>query len=188
MSGNLNQCYYSGPIEFCDTNAGGGGSGGSLTILAKELTVGPNARLKANGGDGGEPYNTVLPIFEPGYAGGGGRVKVYYESGIVSPSATIEARAGIDPHEPEEVFGYWAEDGTVYAKQVPSIENLLVPSGDVDNNGVVDRQDLFHVMSQWGDTEPSPTPTATPTHVPTKTPTPTRTPFPTHTPKPTPAQ
>lgn len=173
-------CYTCGDVNYCDTSGGGGGSGGTLQILAKELIVGPSATLTANGGAGGQPKNELFEK-ELGYAGGGGRVQIYYEAGSISPKARIEARAGFEPHSPLQVYGYWAGDGTVYIKQLVNIKNIFEPSADVNNDGMVDKTDLMALVNQWGNAEPTLSPTLTPTRpetptlVPTETRRPTRT-------------
>lgn len=173
----MDQCadcpFPPGDNVGCNANAGGGGAGGTLIIIANEFVVGASASIQANGGDGGVPFDrSPTWIMKKGYAGGGGRVKIYYETGNISPTAKLEARAGHDPHTPQEVYGMWAEDGSVYMKQLNKVSTLFTPSADVNNDGLVDKQDLFFMMDQWGNAEPTLSPTPTPTYPGGITPTP----------------
>jgi len=145
----------------------GGGSGGGILILAKTLTIGPNARITANGGNGGDGYGSFS--CGEGYPGGGGRIKIFYEEGTISPAAVIESKKGSRPDYHEECGGDGgAEDGTVHIQQVRSIDQLLNP-GDLNNDGVTNHEDLFLLQQSWQQEltpipgpEETPTPTATP--------------------------
>ncbi len=131
---------------------GGGGSGGGVLLLVNDLNIGTAAYLSASGGDGG-PSNCYLTFCYciPGHAGGGGRVKIFYETGILDASAVISATAGRDDVIPNP---FPAEDGTVWIQQVSSIDRLLNPSGDLNNDGIVDERDLILLMKQWHEVEP----------------------------------
>ena len=155
-----------------------------MLLIARWLRIGPNALIRANGGVGGG-YLGWRPGFQ-GYGGGGGRVKIFYESGEISPSARIEAK-GAQEH-PDVYLGpdgtWFAADGTVYIRQVRSTDALLdaARAGDLNGDGKTDSEDLMILLSCWGaETTPLATavliaPTITPFYTPTvtNTPTPTR--------------
>ena len=130
---NHTLCYY----------GGGGGSGGGILILATNLTIGPNAKITANGGDGGLGW---APNFS-GYPGSGGRIKIFYQTGSIDESAVIEAQPGVAP---EGGSDGGAEAGTVHIQKVNSIAQLLNP-GDINGDGTTDSQDLFLLMQSWHD-------------------------------------
>lgn len=102
---------------------------------------------------------------------GGGRIKIFYESATIPSQAVIEARAGVDhAHSSAQLYGVWAQDGTVFVRQTDNIDWLFEPNADVDGNGVVDEKDLHAIVNQWHQVDPTMTPTPWP--VPTHTPVP----------------
>lgn len=126
---------------------GGGGSGGGILIIARHLTIGPNARITANGGDGGRGWVDDSCYY--GYPGGGGRIKIFYEEGTISESAIIEALGGVAPTPVEHCGGNGGvEDGTVHIQQVKSVDQLLNP-GDINGDGKTDYEDLLMLMDSW---------------------------------------
>jgi len=140
--------------------AGYSGSGGGILIAAKRLTITRTARITANGGEYAIKEPCDIPQNPISYHeelvgkrdGGGGRIKIFYEEGTISPEAVIEAKG-------------W-EDGTVHIEQVKSIDQLLNP-GDLDGDGVTDHRDLFLLMQSWQKVVtpipgPAETPSATP--------------------------
>jgi len=142
--------------------AGYSGSGGGILIVARNLTIAESARITANGGEYPIKERCWIPDFPIHYYqeavgkrdGGGGRIKIFYEEGTISPEAIIEAKG-------------W-EDGTVHIQQVRSIDQLLNP-GDLNGDGVTNHEDLFILQQSWQQAvtpipspEETPTPTATP--------------------------
>lgn len=123
---------------------GGGGSGGGILIIAKNLTIGPNARIYANGGNGGKAESAPS-----GYGGGGGRIKIYYETGTVSPEAVIEARAGKRGNSLNDLEDGGAEDGTVVIRQLENTSDLLQARSDLNEDGRVNYEDLFIMQREW---------------------------------------
>ena len=159
---------------------GGGGSGGIILFIAREMHIGPTAVIRADGGIGGTGASGH------GYGGGGGRIKLFYETGEISPSATIEAK-GAEEWDDVDLGpnnDWFAADGTIYMRQVRSVDVLRHPkkAGDLDADGDIDSKDLTLFLSYWGEeTTPLPTPiliaptaTNTPTPQPTATDTPTQ--------------
>jgi hypothetical protein len=141
---NSESMYCTPEDSYSCQFGGGGGSGGGILILAKNLTIGSNAIITVNGGDGGR--GQIGSCRYPGYAGGGGRIKIFYEQGTISELAVIEAKAGVRGRETCSEGG--AEDGTVHIQQVRSIAQLLNP-GDINGDGTTDSQDLFLLMQSW---------------------------------------
>ncbi len=136
------------------------GSGGGILIAAKDLTIEDTAHITANGGKYAieeECNSTIIPYHYHAQLigkrdGGGGRIKIFYEEGTISPDAVIEAEG-------------W-ENGTVYIQQVPSIARLMNP-GDVNEDGVTNYEDLFLLRQSWHKAvTPIPSPENTPTPTP----------------------
>ena len=143
------------------------GSGGGILIAAKNLTITSTARITANGGEYpikevcdqyGIPFHYHEELIDK-RDGGGGRIKIFYEQGTISPEAVIEAKG-------------W-EDGTVHIEQVKSIEDLMRPQSDINKDNVVDQEDLLLLKKEWHQALtpiPVPVDTPTPTQMPTATP------------------
>jgi hypothetical protein len=124
---------------------GGGGSGGSIRLIANG-TITVNGILSANGGKGGdisiEWGETSSPNTKTGGGGAGGRIAFYSADGTVSGSGTITATGG----EPGYYYGYEnspdgdlaaeaGQDGTIayfsepYIPPLPTIENPTPTDG-----------------------------------------------------------
>lgn len=126
---------------------GGGGSGGGILIIARRLTIGPQAKITANGGDGGKGRGSSC---WEGYPGSGGRIKIFYETGTISELAVIEAKSGTRPEFAPGACGGngGATDGTIHIEKVKSVDQLLNP-GDLNGDGKTDHEDLFLLLQHW---------------------------------------
>lgn len=85
-----------GPAGGCDcsvyrdaTGGGGGGSGGTINIQTEEFIF--DGEIQANGGDGGDEYNSG-GFDGSGGGGAGGRIYIFYKTRI--GSGTISAEGG----------------------------------------------------------------------------------------------
>ncbi len=144
---------------------GGGGSGGGVLILSHDITVGKDAVLSATGGD--------TPLHPSGggtaFGGGGGRIKIFYEQGHIEPRAKFLVNPGEDAAWSQLIP---AQPGTIWIEKVPSIDQLLHPSADFNNDGIVNADDALILIEQWHKIEPTLTPTLLPSPTQTMTPAP----------------
>ena len=157
LDGEMRVPVFFDPDDHPVGYGGGGGSGGGILLVAKEMHIGASAVIHANGGKGG-----TGPTGH-GYGGGGGRIKLFYETGDISPSATIAARPAEEWLDVDlgPTGDWFAVDGTGYVAAVRSTDVLLNPesAGDVDGDGDTDSEDLMLFMSFWGEeSDPLPTP------------------------------
>ncbi len=84
VTGTINSSPSSLP-EVAPGAAGGAGGGGLVLESARNLRLGPTARLFANGGDGGVVFDPQVSSSSNGFAGGGG-----------GGGGNIVVRAGLD--------------------------------------------------------------------------------------------
>lgn len=150
---------------------GGGGSGGGIFIVAKDIHISAHAILSASGGRGGDSVNNTPGRVLTGYGGGGGRIKIFYESGTIAQSAKFNVAPGRDTLFPPPEY-IPAQPGIIWIEKVPSVDQLLHPSADFNNDGVVDATDALFLIDQWHKVEPTLTPTLLPTPTLTVTPAP----------------
>ena len=98
------------------TNAGGGGSGGSILIRTQTFTGGHTGALRVTGGTS-----------QAGGGGGGGRIAVYYTNNLTEPfyAGVFETYGGASPSGGEA-----GASGTTYLEHVTNRYTTL----RVDNN------------------------------------------------------
>ncbi len=191
VNGEPGHAAPSCPPRICPEGigVGGSGAGGGVLLLAKNIILGSNAKITANGASGTPGWSG--DFMQDGFGGGGGRIKIFYETGEIAPSAVISASQGLSNAINNEFSPcttcFQAEPGTIWIQQVPSIERLLHPSGDLNNDGIIDATDATILMSHWHEVDPTVTPWMTWTPHPTWTPRNTNTPVFTRTPTTTPS-
>ena len=95
---------FNGPVQWA------GGSGGSIWLTAKQVILGPTARVTANGGDddGSNPGS---------WGAGGGRVALTATTKLDLSTAAVEARGGRNMNAPEVRTVMDGGAGTIYIRK-----------------------------------------------------------------------
>lgn len=129
---------------------GGGGSGGGIKIMGKDVAL--LGTLSAKGGAGGPGAATVN---DSGGGGGGGRVKTFYTGTLVN-TGTIDVSGGLaGPYG--TVLGEAGDTGTVYMEKGTSIadsfrvtmktEHNIIPVLKISTNEICEGDTIIAIAS-----------------------------------------